>query len=63
MADTHENPCFKVGPKGMLGLGPKEMTRLYPTIRFGLLRENNALLTHSDVSIYFQNVSLLKIVH
>lgn len=60
MADTQKNPCFKVGPKGVPGLGPKEMTRLYPAIDF--FRESNALLTHSDVSIYFRNVLLLKIV-
>lgn len=28
MADTHENPYFKVGPKGVPGPGSKELSRL-----------------------------------
>lgn len=39
MADIHENSCFKVGPKGMPGLGLKEMARLYPAIDLASLEK------------------------
>lgn len=39
MADTHKNSCFKVGPKGVPGLGPKEMARLHPAIDLGCLKK------------------------
>lgn len=39
MADTQKNPCFKVGPKRVPGLGPKEMTRLYPAIDLACLEK------------------------
>lgn len=43
MADTSENPCFKVGPKGMPRLRPKEMTRLYPAIDLACLEKVDSL--------------------